>query len=231
MAGCNHTVDMMTLEVPYPTGRVSWAHGETENNIRVFFEPFNEADPNHHRPPQGSVPSRSTTSSCSSDFGSQPRSQVAPTTAHVAPYLAEDEYPYTSDEDDDTSTQNTDMDHLTTPRGDNRPGSNFASVETPPTSVNSDPLAMMQDHLDDIIAVGHTQQLVWPRRDTVDLGVGAWLPAHIDRPTDVPQNLREVAMVGIREDPASKSIEDILNMVERNRDEMYVERFRRVAQS
>src|SRR4051794_30664365 len=110
MSPRSHAVDIMTLEVPCAMGMVSWAHGETDNNIHLFFEPFNEADPGHHRPPARTASNYSTSSVDSSDFGSQPQSQLAPTTAHPS-YFAEDEYPYTLDSEDDNSTLVTEMDH------------------------------------------------------------------------------------------------------------------------
>lgn len=230
MAPRSHGVDMI-LEVPCPMGRVSWAHGEADNSIHLFFEPLNEADPNHHRPP-----TRAVSTLHLADITSQPQPPVT-TTAHVAPYIGEDEYLYTDDDEDDTSTQSTDTDQAShmanSATKNNTSGADFASADTPLTSVNSDAIILMHDHHDDEGNFAtNASQLVWPRCDNVEIGImGAWLPARFERPADAPQNMRELTMAGIREDPSGSSIEDILSIVERNRDEMYVERFRRAAQA
>jgi len=230
MATRSHGVDII-LEVPCPMGRVSWAHGEADNSIQLFFESPNEADPNHHRPPTESASTHHL-----ADLTSQPQPPVT-STAHVASYIGEDDYPYTDDDEDDTSTQSIDTDqatHMTRTGVNDTSGADFASADTLPTSVNSDAITLMHDHHDDEGNVTTTaSQLVWPCRENLEIGImGAWLPAQFERPADVPQNMRELTMAGIREDPSgsSISIEDILSIVERNRDEMYVERFRRAAQ-
>jgi len=215
MTSRTHIVDM-TIEVPYPIGRVSWAHGETANDVRLFLEPFNESDPSHrgYSPPKPSS-NYSTTATYPPSFSSRSHLPAPATVTEVASYLGGLESPYS--DDDDTSTQTTDTEQ-------NRDGfdADVASVITPPSSINSDAMALAQDD--------HSESNSGVRSDDLEIGaMGGWLPPQLDRPMEEPQNVPEMVMAGIRDNPQASSIQDILSFVKRSRDGMYVERLRRGA--
>ncbi|KAK4454520.1 hypothetical protein QBC34DRAFT_375029 [Podospora aff. communis PSN243] len=215
MSSHSHIVDMI-LEVPYPIGRVSWAHGETDNDIRLFLEPFDESDPSHHHPSKPAS-NCSTVAAYSPSFSSRSQPPAVTTATRIASHIAESEY-YCTD-DDDTSTQTTDTEH-------NRDGfdTDLASVITPPSSINSEAMALAHDEQNDRIGAA--------RSDDLEIGaMGGWLPPQFDRPTEEPQNMPEMVMAGIRDNPQGSSIEDILSIVERSRDGMYIDRLRRGAQT
>ncbi|KAK0632722.1 hypothetical protein B0T14DRAFT_41332 [Immersiella caudata] len=208
----------MTIEVPYPIGRVSWVYGETDNNIRLFLESFDESDPSHHHCSTSKPSSNySTTATYPPSFSSRSQPPAAATVTALASYLGGSENPYS--DDDDSSTQTTDTEP-------NRDGFDIdlASIITPHSSINSDAMALAQDD--------HNESNSVVRSDDLEIGgMGGWLPPQFDRPTEEPQNAPEMEMAGIRDNTQASSIQDILSIVERSRDGMYVERLQRVAQS
>lgn len=208
-------------------GRVSWAHGKANSHSHQQIS----SDAGAHS---------SVTPSYSGDLGNQ--SQISMAISDLTSYIG-DEHTYIGDEDE-TRTQSTERgirsedssfrqtSHAPEGNIERMSGSNFTSIYTPPTSVTSDAITVMHDPHDDEGGADPASQLLWPRYEQFDLDIiGAWLPARFDRPADIPQSLHEMTIAGTGEEPGSSSIQDILNIVERHRDEMFAERFRRTVQA